>query len=90
MSDNTSIISGSEINKQLRVFLETHLLLDFNDGVTDQTNLFESGLIDSFGFIELVAFIEDRFHVELDDDVLISDELNTIASIITTILNYKK
>jgi acyl carrier protein len=30
------------------------------------TPLFSSGIVDSFGVLELIAFLEDTFHVEID------------------------
>lgn len=42
----------------------------------------EQGLIDSTGVLELVSFIEDRFHVKVDDDELVPDNLDSINRLI--------
>jgi acyl carrier protein len=44
-----------------------------------ETDLFEAGYVDSVGLIELLAFIEKDFGVEVPDDELVSDEFSTIA-----------
>lgn len=43
-----------------------------------ETDLFEEGYVDSVGLIELLAFIEDEFRIEVSDDDLVSDEFVTI------------
>ena len=45
-------------------------------------SLLEQGLIDSTGVLELVSFIEDRFQVKVDDDVLVPDNLDSINRLI--------
>ena len=42
----------------------------------------ETGIIDSTGVLELVAFIEDQYHVEVDDDELVPENLDSINRLI--------
>jgi len=55
----------------------------FGDGVklTVDTQLFEKGIIDSTGVLELVAFIEDNFKVTVADEELIQDNFSSLNSI---------
>jgi acyl carrier protein len=46
------------------------------------TPLFSSGMIDSFGVLELIAFLEDRFHVEIDPSRHDLVEFDTIGRIV--------
>lgn len=48
-------------------------------GATDP--LFSSGLIDSFGVLELVAFLEDTFHITIDTGRHDLAEFDTIEKI---------
>jgi acyl carrier protein len=41
-------------------------------------DLFEEGYVDSIGLIELLAFIEDEFRLEVPDEELASAEFTTI------------
>jgi D-alanine--poly(phosphoribitol) ligase subunit 2 len=34
--------------------------------ITEDTNLFESGLLDSFGFVELILFLENQGGCKID------------------------
>jgi acyl carrier protein len=55
----------------------------FGDGakLTFDTLLFEKGIIDSTGVLELVAFIEDNFKVIVSDDELIQDNFSSLNAI---------
>jgi acyl carrier protein len=41
----------------------------------------DSGVVDSTGVIELVAFLEETFGIEVADEDLIPEHLDTIANI---------
>ena len=53
--------------------------------VNDQTDLFESGAIDSLGIIELVVFIEEHLGVQLDAANMTADNFRTLQAISTVI-----
>lgn len=46
----------------------------------DDLDLLDSGVIDSFGILELVSEVEDHFGVEIDFDALDPDELTVLGS----------
>jgi acyl carrier protein len=47
--------------------------------VDRDTPLFSSGIVDSFGVLELIAFLEDRFGVEVDPSRHELHEFDTAA-----------
>jgi acyl carrier protein len=49
------------------------------------TDLFEGGYVDSVGLVELLAFLEEEFGVEIPDEVLVSEEFATINGIARTV-----
>ncbi|HJU41913.1 MAG TPA: phosphopantetheine-binding protein [Vicinamibacterales bacterium] len=49
--------------------------------IGDDDRLFSSGLIDSFGVLELIAFLEDTFGVSIDTARHDLKEFDTIAKI---------
>jgi D-alanine--poly(phosphoribitol) ligase subunit 2 len=55
----------------IKEFLEQHLLVDFDDQIDRESDLFREGLIDSFGYIEVIRFIERRFEVSIDDEEIL-------------------
>lgn len=42
--------------------------VSFDDEITPDTNLIENSLLDSFGIIDLICFIETSFDVVIPDD----------------------
>ena len=77
-------MSNSEaIESEIREFLRENFPLSA-DGVTLQTDdsLIEVGVIDSTGILELIGFIEDRYEVEIRDEEVLPENLDSIANII--------
>ena len=76
--------TDEEMDQKIRQYLAETLLIEFSDddgGVREDANLFESGLIDSFGFVQLVAFLEKEFDIKISDDEVLSDSLSSFAKI---------
>ena len=71
-------INYSEVVKQ---FIVDNFL--FGDGakIANDTPLFEKGIIDSTGVLELVAFIEDNFNVTVADDELVQENFSSLIAI---------
>lgn len=59
-------------------FITDTFLFEFDDAVTPDTNLFEAGLIDSFGFTQLIAFLEETYGVTLTEDELTSEDIASL------------
>jgi acyl carrier protein len=76
----------NEVKGQLREFIASNFL--FTDGRTefaDDQSLVQSGIIDSTGVLELIAFLEDRFGVVPTDDELTPDNLDSLDRLATFI-----
>jgi acyl carrier protein len=69
----------------IRRFLAESFLFEFGDSVGSDSNLFELGYIDSFGLVELVAFLESKVGIELTDEDMVSGALATLAGIRATV-----
>jgi acyl carrier protein len=65
-------------------FLRTHFS-GVRRGVEPDQPLFSSGVIDSFGVLELIAFVEEAFHITIDParhDLIEFDTINKIAALV--------
>ncbi len=51
----------------------------------DNDQLFESGIIDSLGFIKLLTFVEKTFNISINMSEITIDKFSTINGIIATI-----
>lgn len=52
------------------------------DEIGREDSFLDVGIIDSTGVMELVEFLEKRFEIELDDDEIIPENLDSIERII--------
>jgi acyl carrier protein len=63
-------------------FLASTFLFELGGEVGPQTNLFRAGLIDSFGFVELVRFLESELGVAVTDEDLMGGRLTSYEGIV--------
>ena len=49
--------------------------------VVIDTPLIESGIIDSLGVVEIVAFLEDEFSIEVDDEEIVPENMNSVGQL---------
>lgn len=57
----------------------------FDGEVEPDTDLLETGILDSFSVIQTALFIQEQFKIELDAEDLVRDNLSTLASMLTMI-----
>lgn len=70
------------IRSRVRTFIEENFLFRENiSDLSEDESLLESGVMDSTGVLELVAFIETEFSVQMADAEIVPDNLDSIASI---------
>ncbi len=74
---------GLEMTKeqQIRGYIVENFLLGEDDGFADSDSLLESGVVDSTGVLELVTFLETSFKIEVQDEDLVPENLDTICNL---------
>ncbi|MBE0681809.1 MAG: acyl carrier protein [Anaerolineales bacterium] len=55
------------------------------DPLHDQDSLIESGIIDSMGVMTLLAFLEDKFSIQIPGDELLPENFESISTITTLV-----
>jgi len=70
-----------QYSETIKQFIVDNFL--FGDGakLDVDTPLFEKGIVDSTGVLELVAFIEENFNVAVSDDELVQDNFSSLIAI---------
>ncbi|MGA9549181.1 MAG: acyl carrier protein, partial [Rhodomicrobium sp.] len=67
------------IRSAIRNFIEENFLFQIGDqNLADDQSLLEAGVVDSTGVLELVAFLEDTFHLQIADKDIIPQNLDTV------------
>lgn len=53
-----------------------------------EDNLIDLGLIDSLQIVQLLAFIEDEYHITIDVDDIDPDNFSSVDTLVQLIQNY--
>lgn len=74
------------MNDSIETAVSAFLIDNFRFGDTSvaivpDESLIEAGVIDSTGVLELVAFLEERFGLDVEDADIVPDNLDSLAAI---------
>ena len=61
--------------------LENFLFGDDSREISPDDSFLTTGIVDSTGIIELIAFVETRFGIQVEDSELLPDNFDTISSL---------
>lgn len=70
-----------EVLTHIRQFVTQNFLLNEDENLKDDTSFLENGIIDSTGILELVAFLEETYGFQVEDEELIPENLDSIANV---------
>lgn len=73
-------MSRSEYTKQIIKYFAKQ-----NKKITSNTELFNSGFLDSIDMVELVMFIEEQFEIKLPQNLMTIENFNSLENIVTII-----
>jgi acyl carrier protein len=62
----------------------------YNAKLDKQENIFNSGIIDSLGFVNLIGFISEAFEIEFEPEDLIEDNFYSLERMAQIILQKKE
>ncbi|MFW5908267.1 MAG: acyl carrier protein [Desulfosalsimonas sp.] len=71
----------SDVKTTLRHFIVENFLFGDDDGFEDDTSFLEAGIIDSTGMLELITYLEEEFSIQLDDEELIPENLDSLINL---------
>jgi acyl carrier protein len=73
----------SAVNSKVREFIKDNFMYrDDRAELADTESLLDAGLIDSTGILELVAFIETEFSIQMADTDIVPDNLDSVDTIV--------
>jgi len=85
--DNSAVTASFETTEpRIKQFISNKFKITFADPVNENTDLFQEGLIDSYGFLELVKWLEAEFKIRFEDEELFAGNLNSVNNITETIV----
>ena len=72
----------TDISEAVRRFItENFLFRDESQAIASDASLLDAGIIDSTGVLELVSFLESEFGIEVTDEEMLPENLDTVRSI---------
>jgi acyl carrier protein len=73
----------SAVNSKVREFIKDNFMYrDDRADLADTESLLDAGLVDSTGILELVAFIETEFSIQMADTDIVPDNLDSVDTIV--------
>lgn len=66
---------------KIRAFIIDNFLFGEEGDLKNDASLLDEGIIDSTGILELVAYIEEQFHLRVEDEEMIPENLDSIEHI---------
>ena len=83
MSDIQEVLKVN-IQEELINYLRENFIAGRSDvEIAVDESLIDSGIMDSTGILELVTFLEERFSIQLEDEELIPENLESVNNIIS-------
>ncbi len=74
--------SAETVARDLERFIrERFQIASDESGFSRRVNLWEEGYVDSMGVVEVIAFLEQQFRVNLPEEVVFSPEFTNIEDI---------
>ena len=69
-----------EVSTQVRKFMIDNFLFEDN-GLNEDMSFLENGIIDSTGVLELIDFLEKSFGINVEDQEIIPENLDSISRV---------
>jgi acyl carrier protein len=66
---------------QIRKFIESNFYVPEGETLPDDGSLLDRGVIDSTGVLELIGFLQDEFKIEVKDEEMLPENLDSISKL---------
>ncbi len=76
-------------SSEIRSFVIENFLFGDDAGLTDATSFRDEGIVDSTGVLELVAFVEERFGIQVEGSEYVPENLDSIDKIAAFVVKKK-
>ena len=78
------------LNRVREYVIENLLVGDEEAAFSDDQSFLETGIIDSTGILEVIVFLENEFDLEISDEEMVPENLDSVASIGRFVLSKSK
>jgi len=72
-----------EVKAEIRRYIEDNFLMAARPApLRDGDSFLEHHVLDSTGFLELIAFLEENYAIRVEDDEMVPENLDSLESIV--------
>ena len=79
---NRQVANSGDVRERITSFIVREFCYGKSDSVEPETDLMEAGILDSTKFMEMVAYVEETFGIEVDDEDLTPENFGSIAGMV--------
>ncbi|MFN2196389.1 MAG: acyl carrier protein [Anaerolineales bacterium] len=80
---------STDMQQALSNYITTEILKQPNRQIGPDEPLISSGLVDSFSLVDLALFVQDTYHVRIDDTELNADTFDSLNQLVELIRSRK-
>ena len=80
----------NELSHELRRFIDENFLFGIDTDYADDDSFLEKSIIDSTGVLELIAHLESTYGIEIGDEDLVPENLDSIDRLVRFITERKE
>jgi acyl carrier protein len=70
-----------DIKQSVRAFIAKNFYIANPSELADETSFLDKGIIDSTSILELTAFLEETFDIQILDDELVPENLDSLEAV---------
>jgi len=71
----------SNLKQQVRQFILDNFMMGGTADIPDDASFMERHIIDSTGFLELISFVEESFGIQVSDEEMVPENLDSLNNI---------
>lgn len=71
----------TDIKQQVRQFILDSLMMGSGNQIPDDASFIDRHIIDSTGFLELISFVEQAFGIQVVDEEMVPENLDSLNNI---------
>ncbi len=70
------------VEGMIRTYIAENMLFSDNGYPhSDSASFLEEGIVDSMGILELMMFVEENFHITVEDEEVVPDNFDSVSSL---------
>ncbi|MEU9123591.1 acyl carrier protein [Streptomyces sp. NPDC048506] len=67
---------------ELKKHMEERFMFEFDSDITEDTDLFKAGILDSYGYVSLMGHIEREYGVRLGGEEILGNVMVSLSGIV--------